>query len=182
MPSALKTAFVILVVVTLAASVTLAQEKPVVKEPSTPEAVLKSFEKSYPNAKVVGYDSDTTGKQTLYEIETIVDSMEKDYIYLEDGTLLYIEEEITLKQLPAKVIESIKKAHPDCEMDEAEKITRGEVIEYAIEIEVGDKEFELLVSSDGTILSTEDEADEDEEDDDGDDDEEEEEEAEDDDK
>jgi hypothetical protein len=165
MSSALKIAVVIIVVLTLAASLARAGTKPVVKKSSIPESVLQAFEESYPNAKVVGYDSETIGKQTMYEIETAFGRIGKDYIYLEDGTLVQIEQEIYHRDIPDSVFKAIKKAYPKGEIGDAEKITRGKVIEYSIDIKVDEQELEVLVSPDGTILRPEEETGEDEDDD-----------------
>ena len=70
-----------------------------------------------------------------------------------------------MKALPESIVKAVKAAYPECEFDEAEKITRGSTIEYEIVVEVDESEFELLVASDGRILSS-DQMDEDDDDDD----------------
>lgn len=124
------------------------------KKIEIPEAVLQAFEKAYPSVEATGYDKETIEDVVHYEIETMAGEFEKDYVYLEDGTLLQIEEGIPVKDMPKVVADAVKKAHPEGELDEAEKITRGEVIEYEIVVEIGEKEFELLVASDGNIIAS----------------------------
>ena len=159
--------FVLLAISTMLAS---AEEAKLIEESDIPDTVLKAFQMSFPDAKVTGYDIEVVDGVTQYEIETRVDKFEKDYVYLEDGSLLQTEEEIPLKSLPESVVNAVNKAHPNCEIDEAEKITRGETIEYEVVVEVAEEEFELLLSSEGQILASK-EADEDEGEDDDEDDE-----------
>lgn len=139
----------------LSAGVVAAEDEAPMKKCDVPEAVCKAFEKAYPNVEVVSYDKDIEGEQTQYEIKTKVGEFEKDYVYLEDGALLQIEEGIPIEALPELIVESVMKAHPDGEIDEAEKITRGSAVEYEVVVEVGEAEYEMLLASDGKIVSSE---------------------------
>ena len=128
-----------------------------------PAAVLKAFEQANPYAQASGFDAEEHDGKMVYEIETKVGKADKDFVYLEDGTLLQVEEGISVEALPKVVADAALKAHPKGELDEAEKITRSDTVEYEVVVEVNDKEFELLVASDGSILSSsESEEDEDE--------------------
>ena len=163
----------VLVVVVFSAALALAEDVKVVVKPDLPEAVLNAFRTSFPDVKASGYDREIVNGQTRYEIETKVGQFEKDYVYLEDGTLLQIEQEVAVDSLPKVVIDAVKKAHPGCEVEEAETITRGSITEYEVVIEVDEREYELLVSSEGKILASDQMAeDEDEEEPDADDDDE----------
>jgi len=151
----------------VSAAFLFADEANEVSKVEVPGAVMSAFQKSYPDAKVSGYDKEVVDGKTYFEIETMTDKLEKTYVYLDDATLLQIEEEILAKSLPEIVLASINKAHPNCEIDEADKITRGTTVEYELVVEVGDKEMELLVAVDGQILTSaqvEDEDDDSEED------------------
>ncbi len=158
------------VVALLAAAFLFADEAKEVAKMELPEVVMSAFQKSYPDAKINGLDQEVVDGKTHYEIETSVDKLEKTFVYLEDATLVQIEEEILAKSLPEIVLASISKAHPKCEIDEADKITRDTVVEYEVVVEVGEKEMELLVALDGKILAS---AHVDEDDEDGDEDEDE---------
>ncbi len=125
-----------------------------IKKSDVPEAVLKAFETSYPKAVATEYSKKTADGQTRYEIETRVGELEKDFVYLTDGTLFQIDEDMTVKSLPAAVVEAVKKAYPDGEIDEADKITKGANIEFEVMVEVGDTDYELLFSPDGKILTS----------------------------
>ncbi|UCC43372.1 MAG: PepSY-like domain-containing protein [Candidatus Zixiibacteriota bacterium] len=130
----------------------VAEEEEAAKKVDVPAKVMEAFKASFPDVVISSVDSEVKDGKTLYEIETVQDSAEVDYVYAEDGTLIQIEEEISVESLPEIVVTAIKAAHEGCEIDEAEKITRGETVEYEVAVEVGEDEFELLVASDGTIL------------------------------
>jgi len=161
----------------LVAGFALAEEEAELKKSDVPEAVLKAFATVQPNAVITEYTREVVDGQTRYEIETRIGKIEKDYVYLPDGTLLQIEEDMSVKSLPEVVIQSITNAYPNCEFEEADKITKGSTLEYEVMIEVEDgsqeSEYALLVSANGKILTTTelDEEDDEDEDDDGEDDE-----------
>ena len=142
------------VIVLLTAAFLFADEAQDTGKIEVPYAVMAAFQKSYPDTKVSGYDKEVVNGKNHFEIETMVDKLEKTYVYLEDATLVQIEEEILAKSLPEIVLASINKAHPKCEIDEADKITRGTTVEYEVVVEVGEKEMELLLALDGKILSS----------------------------
>jgi len=142
------------VAIFLTAAFAVAEDDTAMKKSDLPQAVLKAFEKSYPQAEATEYGKKIVNGQTRYEIETKVGEVEKDFVYLPDGTLLQIEEDMPVKSLPEVIVKSVKKAYPEGEIDEADKITRGDKIEYEIVVEVDEIDYELLISSDGKILSS----------------------------
>jgi hypothetical protein len=76
------------------------------------------------------------------------------------------EEEIAVEELP----EAIRDALSGVEIDEAERVARGDRVIFEVAIEVGEAEFELQLTRDARLVGVEVEEGEDEE---GDDDEEE---------
>ncbi len=134
-----------------------------------PAAVAAAFEQANPTLEIVEFEREELDGNVVYEIETRTGEFEKDFVYLEDGTLLQIEEEIAVESLPEPVLAAVMAAHPGAEVDEAEMITTGDVVGYQVDVEVAeDQKFELLVSPDGQILSSEQIADNDDDDDDDD--------------
>ncbi|MBU0985208.1 MAG: PepSY-like domain-containing protein, partial [candidate division Zixibacteria bacterium] len=119
-----------------------------------PEAVLKAFRTAYPDLVIVSVDKDDDDGQVVYELETRKGDRDVDYVYRADGTLIQVEEEIPVAELPDVVRKAVEKAYPDSELDEAEKITRGPVIEFEVVAEVGETEYEVLLSADGKIISS----------------------------
>lgn len=142
-------------VVALVVSITVLSEVETMKKSDLPEAVLRAFEKSFPGVQAIGYDKETVDGKVQYEVTAKLETFEKDYIYLEDGTLLQTEEDIAVNSLPQIVVTAVQKKHAGCELEESAKITRGETIEFEVVVECEEKEFELRVAADGRILASE---------------------------
>lgn len=124
-----------------------------------PKAVINAFEKAYPNAKELKFEEETFEGKAAYEVEYKENGKEYEALYRADGTLLQKEEEIDGKSLPEPVAEAIKKAHPNAEIKEAEKLMKpdGTVTGYEVEIKAAGKEIELELDVSGKILKTENE-------------------------
>ena len=124
-----------------------------------PEKVLISFNKSYPRATINTIEKEKIKDQVYYEFEIKIGENKRTVIYLENGNLYAIEEEIQIKALPQNVIDALVKAYPEGEIYEAERIIRGSETEYevVIELEEGKKtiEYEIIITSKGEIVSKE---------------------------
>lgn len=164
MRTLLSLVFMALVVPALSVAYKPSESAEAPRKSDVPEAVLKAFQKSFPGLAVTSYDSEIVNGRTHYEIETTTGESEKSYIYLEDGTLLWTEVEIPIAMLPKTVLDAVLSQYADCEIEEAEKIERSEATEYELVIEVDEEEYEVVVSSDGRIV-TSDQMDDDAEDD-----------------
>jgi hypothetical protein len=134
-----------------------------------PEAIQHAFLNAYPNATVTGFEEETIDSLTVFAIECKDQGVEKDVLFLADGTIIQVEREIPVDSLPDAITKVVMDAYPDAEIDEAEEISRDTTVEYEIVIEIGKKEIELLMATDGRILALQQETEEDEDDDDEDD-------------
>jgi hypothetical protein len=150
-----------LIVVTLLFAVFTAQvaESGGSGKQDVPEKTLTALNKAYPNAQILTIEKEETKGQILYEFEIKEGEDEKDLIYLEDGSLYAIEEVISVNDLPSKVMNALKKAYPEGELDQAEKITRQSETEYEVVLEVEETdeemEYEIVITSNGKVTSTE---------------------------
>ena len=129
-----------------------AKEEGKLKRSDVPEVVLKAFEKVCPDAEATNFSREFVEGQARYGIETEVAGFEKDYTFLADGTLLQKDEDILVQSLSDKIVESIMKAYPEGEINEADKITRDTTVEFNVVVAVGDIDYELRVSTEGIIL------------------------------
>jgi hypothetical protein len=94
--------------------------------------------------------------ETLYEIETGSKGKVKGWIYNAEGKLIETEEQINVKELPAAVVETVKKAHPGVKIDKAEKVIKdGNVIAYEVEAEDSKQEMEWRITPEGKVLEQE---------------------------
>ncbi len=111
----------------------------------------------------------------VFEFETS-DGSGVELVMTEDGTILVREQEIDPENLPTNIQKLVKvKVGQTAEIEEARKIEEGdEGAFFVVTGQVGDKEFEMSVSVDGSeveveIFTEDDEDDEDDEGDEGDD-------------
>jgi hypothetical protein len=158
-------------VVLFAGAAVYAEDSATTEKKDIPEQVLASFNKAYPDAEIAAVEKEEINGATYYEVEIKGDKAERDIIYLADGTLYSIEEEIPVADLPGTVTDALTKAYPKCQIDEAEKITRGSETEFEVVVEVTEgeteTEYEIIVASNGNIsdrIQLQDDEDDDEDD------------------
>ena len=126
-------------------------------EQEVPFAVLEAFKKAYPEAVNAKFEEEINNGVPVYEVEFIDQGVDVEASYLADGTLIQIEQEIQLEELPEAVTEAIMEAYPDAILIEAEKIMAadGSVRSFEVEIEDDDVELEIHLDPNGTILDSE---------------------------
>ncbi|MFC1481362.1 PepSY-like domain-containing protein [Candidatus Neomarinimicrobiota bacterium] len=103
----------------------------------------------------------------VYQIDIVSNGTDLELTYLPVGTLVMLEQEITVEALPTAVLAAIAAEYPTGLIEDAEMITRGDVTEYKVEVEVGSTDYEILLDANGNILAVdqdEDDQDEDDED------------------
>ncbi len=126
-----------------------------------PQAVHEAFQKAYPAAKKAKYSEKTKDGKIVYEVEFKEGGRELEATYGAEGALMEVEEEIKTTELPETVVNAVKKAHPQAELKEAEKVFKpdGTLSGYEVEVTDGKKKLELDLDAAGTILKTEEEQD-----------------------
>jgi len=143
-----------------------------------PENVIKAANEAVPGGEITEVEKEIEDGVTIYDVEKVVDGVEYEIEVTEDGVVKEIEkdddadndedndeEEVTLTDVPAKVLEAAKEAVPDAEINKVKKeVEDGEVI-YEVEMVV---RYEVEVTADGVVkkIEREDEDEDDEEDDD----------------
>jgi hypothetical protein len=124
------------------------------KKNALPPAVEAAFKKAYPNAKIKATSTEKEGGKTVYEIESVDGSTNRDLIYLADGTLQLVEEEITASDLPAPVVAALKSRYPKATVWKYEKITHGTAGPATYEMQMkGAGVAECEIAADGTFIS-----------------------------
>ncbi|PKK82534.1 MAG: hypothetical protein CVT49_13020 [candidate division Zixibacteria bacterium HGW-Zixibacteria-1] len=132
----------------------LAAEKDDVPQKVTaPKAVMEAFQKAYPKGEVKSVGMETKDGKDYYEIESIDGKTERDILYNADGAVFEIEESILPETLPDVIKMSLKKEYPKGEIREAEKISRGKVVEYETLLENGEENIEVVLDDSGKILT-----------------------------
>jgi hypothetical protein len=130
-----------------------AQEKNL-KPKQLPVAVLSAFQKAYPAARIKGASSEVEDGKTIYEVESVEGTINRDLLYAEDGSVVEIEETIALKALPDEVSKALKAETGKGKVQKAEKLTKGETIQYEFVISSGKNKREILIDLSGKILKT----------------------------
>lgn len=135
-----------------------AQEKKLTQK-QLPVAVQAAFHKAYPAAQIKGASSEVENGKTTYEVESVDGKINRDLLYSEDGSVVEIEETIALKGLPAEVSKALKTETGKGKVQKAEKLTKGETIEYEFVIGSGKDKREVVIDPAGKIVkATKDEA------------------------
>jgi len=177
-----KVAVITLVIAAMLGVVTYADKE---KKITLPAAVKAAISALYPNAEIDEVEIEEEGLK-VYEIELEENEDEFDVTVAPDGTIVEVETEISLDDLPAAVKAAILAAADGAQVEEVSKevtyavVTLVELEEpqtsYEVELVKDGNEVEIEVAADGTVLSLEakdededhDNDDEDEDDDDDD--------------
>lgn len=117
-----------------------------------PAAVSAAFQKAYPRAKVTGADRELKDGKVFYEIESIDGKVERNILYTAEGVTFEIEEGIELGKLLTVVKTGVEKEYPRCKIEKAEKIVRGEIVEYELLIASGQNRIELVTDASGHVI------------------------------
>jgi hypothetical protein len=115
----------------------------------SPANLQQKFKVDFPKASDVEWE--TTGD--IYEVEFDVKFRDCKAYYDSDGNLLMTVEEMYRSELPAVVKNAAESKYPKYHFEDIDKIRRGTEVFYKIEMELRDMEVELLIRSDGVILS-----------------------------
>jgi hypothetical protein len=102
-----------------------------ISAPKLPEAVKKTFDGKFPNAKIEKAESEKEGGIMVWDIEFRDGRKHKETDIAEDGRMLESTEQVSQKSVPKDVMKSIKKAA------EGGKLNRTEKVEILYEIKDG---------------------------------------------
>ena len=114
-----------------------------------PQKVKEAFVKKFPTTKKVKWEKENA---TEWEAEFKINKVEYSANFLEDGTWQETEHEIEEKEIPQNVKFALEKAFPGYEMKEAEISETQKGMVYEFEIEKGEIEMEVMISSNGEIV------------------------------
>jgi hypothetical protein len=134
------------------AGVASAQGEQKIKSKDLPAAVMAAFQKAYPNAKIKGTSKEVENGKTQFEVESVDGKINRDLLYSADGMCIEIEETIPLKALPKEVADALTKGFPKGKVLKAEKLTKGETIQYEMAIQSGKEKHEVVFDAKGSIV------------------------------
>jgi hypothetical protein len=116
-----------------------------------PAPILTAFRTSYPNATIKGAAKETEDGKTVWEVESIDNGLTRDLIYSPDGTVVEIEEETAMANVPAAVTDAIKVKYPKATITKAEKMTVGQTITYELTLK-GAAVASIELTPDGKVV------------------------------
>ena len=100
-------------------------------------------------ATVRGLAKEVDKGKTLYEAELTVNGHSKDIMFDEQGTMVSVEEESTLDQIPPAARTAIEKATGSGKVSAVEKLTEGGHVFYEAQVTKGGKTSEVKVDASG---------------------------------
>ncbi len=134
-------------------------------EAKLPEAVKKTFDEKFPNAKVFTAESEKEGGVMVWDIEFREGRTHKETDIAEDGTMLEYSEQVAQRSVPKEVRASIKKAAEGGRVVRTEKVAisyeakEGKVIklekaktQYEANVAKGDQIADVVVDDQGKVL------------------------------
>jgi uncharacterized membrane protein YkoI len=148
-------------VATLAAGLLLlavngsAQEKKI-KRADLPPAVEKTVAAQSAGATIRGFSTEKENGQTLYEAELTVNGHSKDISMTADGSIVEIEEQVSLDSLPAEVKAGLQAKAGNGKILKVESLTKKDkLVAYEAKVETNGKKTEIQVGPDGKPLDHE---------------------------
>ena len=130
------------------------QEKKISKK-ELPAPVLEAFQKTYPKASIKGLAEEKKDGKTYFEIESKEGKMERDLLYLADGSVVEIEESVTVADLPGAVKDAVVAKYPKAKIAKVEKVTKGTDVSYSMKVKADNGKVTLDMDPSGKILKEE---------------------------
>ncbi|MBM4129576.1 hypothetical protein FJ250_00910 [bacterium] len=123
---------------------------------SVPAPVLGAFQDDYPKAEIRALASLAEGSKVSYEIEGLVGGLTLKAVYLADGTLVAVEEDIPSAALPEAVTAAVEERHPGSKIVKAVRNTRDGATTYLLRVAAGGRRLNLVFDEGGGLLGAKD--------------------------
>jgi|SRR5450759_1978657 len=122
---------------------------PVFSQKTTPENVRKEFAKKYPSAQAVKWDSEEANE---WEAEFKINGTEMSASFDDKGVWLETETEISVKELPASVTNTIAKNFAGFKTGEASANETPKGKGYEVELTNGETSLEVIFDNSGKVI------------------------------
>ena len=132
-----------------------AQEKKI-KRSDLPPAVEKTVVEQSAGATIRGFSTEKEKGQTLYEVEMTVNGHSKDISMTADGSIVEIEEQVSLDSLSPEVKAGLQAKARKGKILKVESLTKKDkLVAYEAQVETNGKKSEVQVGPDGKPLDHE---------------------------
>jgi hypothetical protein len=139
----------------LFAGTAAAQEKKI-KRSDLPPAVEKTVVEQSAGATIRGFSTEKEKGQILYEVEMTVNGHSKDISMTADGSIVEIEEQISLDSLSPEVKAGLQAKARKGKILKVESLTKKDkLVAYEAQVETNGKKSEVQVGPDGKPLDHE---------------------------
>lgn len=116
-----------------------------------PPAVQAAVQDATRGATIKGYAREVGGGKTMFEVETTVNGHARDLLFDASGTLVEVEEAMSLDAVPVAVKTALAaRGH----VVTVEQVTRGKAITYEAVVEHNGKQSEVAVTADGKPIKS----------------------------
>jgi len=118
-----------------------------------PPAVEKTIAEETRGATIQGFSREVEGGEVRYEVEMVVEGRHRDLLLDDQGSVLEVEDEVSLAALPEAVREGLRVAAGSGRIAQVESLSRkGRVVSYEAIVERGTERIEIQVDPDGKPL------------------------------
>jgi uncharacterized membrane protein YkoI len=118
-----------------------------------PPAVQKAAEEQTKGATVRGYSTEVENGKREYEVETVLNGRSRDITFSPDGSLLEVEEQVEMSDLPSTVRDGLQAKAGSGKITKIESLTKqGKVVAYEAKVLKAGKRHEVQVGPDGKPL------------------------------
>lgn len=132
-----------------------AQEEKVGLE-KLPKAVRDAVKAKFPGATLVEASQEKDDGKTVYEVTLKYRDHNHDVTYQADGVLVSVEKEITAKDLPPAVADTLAAKYPKASYKRVEEITKGTAVSYEVLLTTAQgRTVEVVVDPRGSVLNEE---------------------------
>lgn len=113
-----------------------------------PQTITDAINEMYPGATILEFDSEKTG----FEVDILHNNIYKDVYFNTGNKWLYTEWDIKEVNLPAIIMNAYKTSeYKDYRIDDIDVVENPTGISYVLELEKGNDEVKMTISSEGKI-------------------------------
>jgi uncharacterized membrane protein YkoI len=122
-----------------------------------PKAVMDAIKGRFPGADISSVEKEKEDGKVVYDVELKHEGRKYEMDIQEEGTIIEVEKEVALKDVPEAVTKAVKEKFPNATIKEVMEVNKVKDKEekpdhYEVTIETGDnKKKEVVVSLDGKI-------------------------------
>ena len=122
---------------------------PAFSQKNTPENVKKEFARKYPAAQSVKWASEEANE---WEAEFTVNGKEMSASFDDKGVWMETEAEITEKELPATIANTLKSDFPGYKTGEMSTIENPKMKGYELALKKGETSLEVVFDNSGNVI------------------------------